>query len=610
MASPAVFVPSASAARAPAAPLQADAAPQLTAPAMDAARAPHAPSWSACAVAVAAAVGAAARGQGRAAKRGLRSKTQGPRVVMQAASEEKLVPLTGCTLQAALKMRCDTSGASYAIYWSNENGKFAIAGEYVTEARKEELKGKGFERSFADESESYVLEASGDGPIATVYKSKEPLFVGDITASNMKRKDLAAKYGINQISFIPFEAGVLEFGTSGHWEAMPTCPLIPKRDMAKGFEGLGASYAMFWTKDGDEFKVVADYVLESRRDYLKSIRGDDKTFCSESRSFTLNANGDGAVATAARTNETVIVTDTSKMRRAELAKEFGITNIHLVPSSEGVFEFGVPAYSILSGSTLEAAMKMRCDTSGAGYALYWMKQGDALVLSGSYVTPARQAALAELGKSMSFAQASLFFTLDPNGDGPVATVLKTRKPMFIPDVAKCDGMKRKDLAIEYGIKSICLVPVPGGALEFGTSNESSTADWTCLEDANRAVIPKAEMATAFAAGATHVIFWWKQGDHYEVGASYILPERVRTLRTVRKDDRSYSAESSTVKISLDSLGPVATAARSGKEIVLNDPANAENFKRASLAKEFDIVECHFVPCRDGVLEWGRGVTSR
>jgi len=363
-----------------------------------------------------------------------------------------------------------------------------VAGDYVTDARRAELKGKGLEKSFAEESEAYALDASGDGPVATVYKTKKPVFIKDMSSSNMKRKDLAVKYGISQISFIPFEAGVLEFGTSdgpstATWEEMPACPLIPKADLRRGFENLGASYAMFWVKDGNSFKVVADYVTDARRRALKASRGDDETFCSKSRAVSIDANGDGPIATAAKTGKEVTVIDTSTMRRAALAKEFGIKHIHFVPTEAGVLEYGVPEKTFLTGPVLAASLKMRCDTSGAGYALYWKETDGKLVVAGDYVTPARAAALQAQGKTTSFAEASKTYTLDVSGDGPVATVFKTDEPLYIQDVAACNIMKRGGLAVEYGIKSICFVPVTGGVLEYGTSNDQSTADWTCMEDA-------------------------------------------------------------------------------------------------------------------------------
>jgi len=205
------------------------------------------------------------------------------------------------------------------------------------------------------------------------------------------------------------------------------------------------------------------------------------------------------------------------------------------------------------------------------------------VVAGDYVTPARAAALADMGKTTSFAEASKEYTLDPTGDGPVATVIKTGEPLYIQDVATCDTMKRGRLAVDWGIQSICLVPVPGGVMEYGTSDESSTADWTCMEDARQAIMPKAELETAFNSGATHAIFWWRKGDEFVVGASFVVPERVRALKAARGDDKTYTSESALLKIPADSVGPVATAARSGKEITLEDPAKDSNFKRASLA---------------------------
>ena len=59
-------------------------------------------------------------------------------------------------------------------------------------------------------------------------------------------------------------------------------------------------------------------------------------------------------------------------------------------------------------------------------------------------------------------------------------------------------------------------------------------------------------------------------------------------------------------ISRHSSGPIATAARSGKELVIEDPSTSKTFKRAALAKEFNVGNIHIVPCKDGVLEYGTG----
>merc|ERR1712032_991021 len=112
----------------------------------------------------------------------------------------------------------------------------------------------------------------------------------------------------------------------------------------------------------------ADYVTESRKEALKLARGDDETFCSRSREFSLDAKGEGPVATAFKTGQEVILRDPSKGRvcsvfrrgahsstdnrgaqselhhhyhyhydastfkRAALAEEFGLASFHFVPT--------------------------------------------------------------------------------------------------------------------------------------------------------------------------------------------------------------------------------------------------------------------------------------
>jgi len=535
------------------------------------------------------------------------------------AREASMVALTGETLKAAMKMRTDTSGAGYAIFWANIDGNLVVAGDYVTPARKAELADKGFDKSFAEESEGQVMPVRGFGPIASAYRKNESFFVSDVAASNFKRKDLALKYGIAQVAFTPMEGGVIEYGTSdgpstANWETLPDCPVMPKSDMRKGFENLGASYGLFWQKKGDVFEVVADYTTESRRLALAKIRGDDKTFATESRAYNIAVDGDGPIATAWRTGEEGVIDDVSTMKRKDLAKEFGIKRVHFVPTPDGIYEYGVPADSFLSGPLMEASLKMRCDTSGAGYAIYWKLANNKLTIAGSYVTQERKAALEANGKTSSFAEASNDVMIDINGEGPLQEVLDSDARVFIPDVA-ASNMKRKDLAREYGISSVCFVPVEGGVMEFGVSDwNDGTADWKTVEDACKAVMPKAEMKAAFQQGATHLIFWQRVGDTFEYGASYIKSDYARALKASRGDEKTYVSESSDMSFELDGEGPVATAARSNKEIIIEDAAlftsytlvRLGSFKRMTLASEFSVKNIHFVPCRDGVIEYGVG----
>ena len=180
------------------------------------------------------------------------------------------VPLTGQTLQAALKMRCDTTGAQYAIYWSAQGGKLQATGVYASTPAAAQ---------YTKESQEVFLDAGGQGPIAQVQRSGQSNFISDVRFSNLKRKELALKYGISQISMQPFEAGVIEFGnsrTSQPWAEMPDAPVLPKAPIRTAFEDLGALYVMFWRADfaSNQLKVAGSF--ENPRDAKRrlALRGD------------------------------------------------------------------------------------------------------------------------------------------------------------------------------------------------------------------------------------------------------------------------------------------------------------------------------------------------
>eukprot|EP00930_Biecheleria_cincta_P047336 TRINITY_DN32794_c0_g1_i1.p1 TRINITY_DN32794_c0_g1~~TRINITY_DN32794_c0_g1_i1.p1 ORF type:complete len:630 (-),score=102.88 TRINITY_DN32794_c0_g1_i1:129-2018(-) len=540
---------------------------------------------------------------------------------MATGSSETTVPLAGVSLQAAMKMHCDTSGASYATYWVNVNGQLVVRSDYQSRARKEELRAKGFDESFATESQAFKLDPFGAGPVATVYSTKTPLLVKDIASSSMRRKELAAKYGIVQIAFIPFEAGVLELGTTeDRWEEMPEYPTLPNAELVRGFQEHNACYAIFWAKHGDSFEHTADFVTDSVKASVEAVRGCAENFCTESRHFSTNANSPGPVATAFRTGKEVTIVDSefsalwsANLTRASLAKAFDIKYLHFIPAKEGVLEYGTRGHVCLSGAALSAALKMRCETSGAGYAVYWLETAGKLAHGGDHITPACKAALEANGITTSFADASKDLFLDASANGPASTVFKTRRPAFVQDASACtheyfrsasspEVKLRSDIAAQYGIKSVCFAAVPGGVFEFGTTD--GTAVWSCLEDATKAYIPKVELQEAFSSGATHAIFWWKTGDVYSVGASYILPDHARALKALRNDDKTYASESAMVKLPGDDEGPLASAVRSGAEIVIDDPSIEPNFERGELANEFKVRKCHFVPNLYGVLEYG------
>lgn len=327
--------------------------------------------------------------------------------VSRAPAPAMFTLLTGNTLEAALKMQCDIAGASYAIYWSNVNGELVVAGDYTTdEARAANVK-RGLVSSFAEQSEGFALDAGGGGPVATCFRENRQEYISNVADSTLTRADIAERYDINQIAFVPFEGGVLEYGTTRgvgsdrQWDRKgpPPVPTLPCAEMRKAYELLGSSYTMFWAKNADDnFVVVADHVTAARKLALSKVRSDDKTFCSESREYELDAMGDGPVATAARTGKELVVDDVSTMKRAAIAEEFGISKIVWLPVEGGVLEYGVPSSMYLESNLLEATLKLRAATSGAGYAMYWKEVNGQFTIAGDYISPARQLALVKAGR--------------------------------------------------------------------------------------------------------------------------------------------------------------------------------------------------------------------
>ena len=127
------------------------------------------------------------------------------------------VPLTGVTLQAALKMRCDLTGAGYAIYWANIRDELVPVREHVTSERRKELAMLGLEKSFAEASMSYVWDPQGESLVAQVKRTGKPMFVANAIiepSPSWQRRELATTYGIASVVFEPYEDGVIEFGTS------------------------------------------------------------------------------------------------------------------------------------------------------------------------------------------------------------------------------------------------------------------------------------------------------------------------------------------------------------------------------------------------------------
>jgi len=102
-------------------------------------------------------------------------------------------------------------------------------------------------------------------------------------------------------------------------------------------------------------------------------------------------------------------------------------------------------------------------------------------------------------------------------------------------------------------------------------------------------------------GATYCILWKQQGDRWVVNKDYTTEARRKAMRKVRGDDKLFASESRKYSVPLSGRGPVAVAARTGKQVTITDTSS---MVRAELAKEFGIRKIYFVPIQAGVLEYG------
>ena len=383
------------------------------------------------------------------------------------------VPLTGQTLQASLKLRCDTTGAAYAIYWSQVGEEFKASGVFVANPSA---------AGYVTASQKFTPDAAGYGPVASVKSTGTPSFVADVTKSELRRKELAFKSGISQIAMLPFEDGVIEIGNMRklpQWSSIPRAPTMPKAQLRKAFEDLGALYAMYWRQDGDELRVIADYENPRETQRRKALRGDGSSFVTHSRSLVLDANGSGPVAESLRSGQEVVVgfgADNvwplcASMQRAAIAKEYSLCSVTMVPvvdeetGERGVLEYGVSTTAELNPITLDATLQMQVQSAGAAYGIYWKQEGDVARPFKTYTTPEYARELQEAGRQFSFVDLSVQTNVDVAGQSPAAQAIRTRSKVYVDDASQAND-ERAVVADQYGIGSLSYVPVVGGVIEY------------------------------------------------------------------------------------------------------------------------------------------------
>ena len=232
-----------------------------------------------------------------------------------------------------LKAVVEAEGAVYAMFWAAKGDKITPTEHYISATRAAYLKNKrGDDKSFPSESYGTSL-AKNQSAIGRVWATGTAEIVSKPAHdTGFARQALALEFGINKITAEAKDGGVLEvgFGPTADANLRGVC------------DAEGAVYAIFWSAKGGKLTPIDHYISSARAAYLKSKRGDDKNFPSESYGIELE-KGQSAIGRVWATGIAELVSkpgDDAGFARQALAKEFGINKITAEAKDGGVLECG------------------------------------------------------------------------------------------------------------------------------------------------------------------------------------------------------------------------------------------------------------------------------
>lgn len=254
----------------------------------------------------------------------------------------------------------------------------------------------------------------------------------------------------------------------------------------------------------------------------------------------------------------------------------------------------------LSGNALAALLKLTCDMNGADYASYWVsfeddRETEFHVVSSCYSTREHKADMVDKnGSEETFASKCEKFKHDD--ESVVAKVANTGLADFIGDAATNSKLDRGNLAEDYGINSICFLPVLGGVLEFGSSGQ-----WENLPQAPQLNV--AELKNAFNAfHSFYVLVWVRRGSYWFVLADYMIQEKQNALQNLGGKRPTFITKCRKMKLGADSV--VNKAFENKIQLVVEDANHADEYERMKIADEFDVKTVRLIPGSDHVLEYG------
>jgi len=510
-----------------------------------------------------------------------------------------------------LKAACDKTGAGYALFWAEHKGKLSPVAHYNTMARYTSCKARrGDEETFATKSKSVSI-AVGEGLVGRAFAQEVEQFVPDacaLTFDGFPRLHLAREFGIRSIGAVPYDGGVLEFGTDELWTSMPGVKAALDREtkLRAACEASGAVYALFWTESAGKLCVAARYNTPVRVWACQASRRDGETFVTRSQKTPLPV-GKGLIGRVFASKGEEFVPDTSALTadrfpRLQHAKEFGIKSIGAYFCDGGVLEFGTTTkWNHIPKVKATIELPSVCQTSGAVYALFWEESGGKLTVSTKYVTPGRALMLkASRGDNESFIAKSSTVSLR-SGEGVVGRVFASKGEELVPDVSELQTSQfaRAALAKEFGIAGLAAVFWNGGVLEYG-----STERWSSRPKVRIDMVARLK-AVCETSGAVYAMFWEEVAGTLTVLEHYHPVARLTSLRARRGDSETFATKSRRFSLVVGEGLVGRVFATGGKELVPDATLlSIERFPRTQHAKEFGIRSIVCIAVGGGVLEFG------
>jgi hypothetical protein len=130
-----------------------------------------------------------------------------------------------------------------------------------------------------------------------------------------------------------------------------------------------------------------------------------------------------------------------------------------------------------------ADLERVCRYSDAVYAVFWaIERGSKVLRVVAHYNPAHRIQLVErvTGEDKLYSTESYAYRFR-HGEGLIGKCLQEKKRSFFEDVTDLpdDLYLRNHMAIQFGIKSVALLPYKEGILEFGTSERWGSFNWAC-----------------------------------------------------------------------------------------------------------------------------------